>query len=171
MNLIRGFLIKAKLLLELGIQPMITFWCHNWESQESHSEEEKQTARVDALTSVQSFLGIDSENLIKLYLGFDKELMCWLKRERMTSVYYDTMFYQRYCECLSGEQIVNWGRLRFPIESDSDLRNACYDGKYKTVGRPNESVINTIVLGSVITNGGVVMFDQFRRMYNIDKKE
>ena len=162
---------KAKLLLELGIQPMITIWYYNLESQKSYPDEVKQAERIEALTMVQHFLGIDSENSIKLYLGFDKELSCFLNDECESTALYAAMFYQRYWECIAGANIVDWGKLRFPIESDSDLRNACYEGKYKLVGRPNESVENTIALGVAIVDAGCFMFGEFKRTLKIGRAD
>jgi hypothetical protein len=162
-------LSKAKILLELGIQPMITIWYYNLESQISCSDEVKQAERIVALTIVQHFLGIDSDSSIKLYLGFDKELMCFLNDECESTALYAAMFYQRYWECIAGGNIVDWGKLRFPIESDSDLRNACHEGKYKLVGSPNESVENTIALGVAIVDAGCFMFGEFKRRLKIGR--
>lgn len=160
---------KGKLLLELGIQTMISLWYHNWESQEkeSHSDEEWEMARKISLRNVQTFLGISSEDSIKLYLGFDKELQCVLNRECTFPFCYMDMFYQRFRECITGDQIVDWGRLQFPIELD-DVRmrefvDACYEDKYRSLG--SEESMEAF---AAVMSAGALVSDAFRSMY---KKE
>ena len=81
LNVIPGFkmlpdsLNKAKCLVNLFIQPMISLWYRNWESQEQHSNEEKEVTRRIAFENVQGFLGIRSEELTRIHLGLDKELI------------------------------------------------------------------------------------------------
>jgi hypothetical protein len=127
---------KAKLLLELGIQTMISLWFYDWESQEkeSHSNEEWEMARKIALGDVQKFLGISSEDSIKLYLGFDRELQSALNRERtFAALEYMDMFYQRFRECSTGEQIIDWSRLQFPLGAE-EYRLLVNEGKYRPLG-------------------------------------
>jgi hypothetical protein len=151
---------KARLLLQLGIQPMISIWYHNWESQESHADEEKLEVRTNSLMWIQTLLEIRSENLIKLYLCFDRQLMSFLSGELNSPYYYIDMFYQRYRECISGENIVEWSKIQFPIKLQRDLVNACYSGKYRYVGDP----IKDVALGIAIIDSGAVMLSEFKRM-------
>lgn len=157
---------KAKLLLEVGIQAMISFWYRNWESQESHSDEEKEMARKIALGNTQTFLGINSEDSIKLYLGFDRELQCVLNGERNTSLYYVGMFYQRCRECITGEQIADWGKLKFPIESYQQFMDVCHADKYLDLW-PDDSLR---VFGAICFASGL-MFNEFERVYKKNIKE
>ena len=156
---------KAKLLLEVGIQPMISIWYHNWESQESHSDEEKAEAREIAFANVQAFLCVTSEDRLRLYLGFDRELQCYHKGERNSPGYYVDMFYQRCSECITGEQIADWGKLKFPIDSDQQFRDACYTNKHVYWER-----LNLLQGWVAIGNAAVVMFDEFRRVYKKNKE-
>jgi len=154
---------KAKLLLEVGIQAMISSWYHNLDSQESHSAEEKELARKVALGNIQTFLGISSEDSIKLYLGFDRELQNVLKgednAERSAPFYYVHMFYIRCQECIRGEQIVDWNKLQFPVKAWLEVVGAFYKPF-----RGLDSVSTRLKVWAAITFAASFMFDEFRRV-------
>jgi len=166
-EMIPDSLDKAKLLLEVGIQAMISLWYHSWESQESHSDEEKEMAREISLRNVQTFLGLSSEDAIKLYLGFDREL-----QECLSGKYRDpdklklhgtyvAVFCERCWECVTGEQIVDWSKLQFPTESYEEFVNACHKGKQHDIYEP----LKTLIIWGVILTSGKPMFDTFTRMH------
>lgn len=153
---------KAELLLELGIQAMISLWFWKWYSQREHSEEVKIDAVSVALTNVQTFLDIGSDENIELYLGFDREFQCIMEKNKLPICYVD-MFSQRYRECITGDQVVRWPQLQFPIESQRTLIEACDKSKRINFNDP------TVHLGvwSVITlEAGKVMFEEFTRLSN-----
>jgi hypothetical protein len=160
---------KAKHLLEAGIQPMISLWYHNWESQENHSSKEKERVRKISLANVQTLLSISSEDSIKLYLGLDKQLKLSLKgSEPYYYVDYVGLFYQRCRECITGEQIVDWTKLNFPIESSVQVLGACHAGKYQDFKNPALDPIQAFV---VITKAGAFMMDEFKRVHKKGNKE
>ena len=156
---------SAKLLLEVYIQPMITCWFRSWESQESHSDEEKAEARSIAFRNVQTFLGISSEDSIKLYLGFDREFQALLNHERATPSYYMGMFHQRCCECVTSDQIVDWGKLQFPIESYGQFLEACQKDKYHHSGDSPEQLLRAY---TAIVPASRFMLTQFEEVSKKD---
>jgi len=162
---------KAKLLLEVGIQAMISFWYHNLDSQESHSAEEKELARKVALGNVQTFLGINSEDSIELYLGFDRELQRYLSKEGNVEHnlpnYYVSLFYKRCLECITGEQIFDWGKLQFPIESEAKVIQAVYKKDYGFKEQISVSLhpVDSLKAWFAIMSAVNFMFDEFRRVH------
>ena len=153
-------LYKARCLVDLFIQPMVSAWYHNWESQEKHSDEEKETVRRIAFKNVQTFLSISSQESIGLHLGFDKEFRAILNKERESTAFYVGMFHQRYRECATGEEIVEWDKLEFPIQSFEDFLGHCDKSKYKYLGMES-----SVAVFSVIGAAGSHMFTEFNRMY------
>lgn len=156
---------NAKLFLEVGIQPMISLWYRSLESHESHSDEEKERARSIAFRNVQTFLGISSDDSIKLYLGFDKEFQALLNNERTWCGYYIDMFYQRCLECVTGEQIVDWDKLQFPIESSGQFLEACHKSKYHDLKDPIEGPLQAY---RAIMAAAKYMFEQFEKVAKKD---
>ncbi|MFC1918155.1 hypothetical protein ACFLXH_05850 [Chloroflexota bacterium] len=55
-------------VLNLLMQPMITMWLCNWESQESPSSEESLEARKIAFQNAQTFMGINSPESMEYIL-------------------------------------------------------------------------------------------------------
>lgn len=151
---------NAKCLFELYIQPMISIWCHNWELQEKCSATDKEMVRRISFEKVQTFLDIHSEESCRLYIGFDKELEYFLEKQRNSSAYYVAMFHQRYRECVTGERIVGWDKLTFPIQSFEQFL-ATFD-KSNYVNLDLESSLQAL---SVITTAGNYMFQEFDRLY------
>jgi hypothetical protein len=163
---------KAKRLLELGIQAMISRWYWNWERQESHSEQDRLQARLISLQNVQTFLGINSEESIRVYLGFDKEFQLVMTRpgpsdsRRSLPFSYIEMLCRRHRECTSGEVIVDWQRVEFPIATYQELVKAFrpvkdldqIDDSYQ---RQHQRYL--AIWGTILSAGGI-MFDEFRKM-------
>ena len=154
---------KAKLLVELYVQPMISLWYYEQESQKERSDEEKKLARRTAFENVQTFLGLSSEDSVKLYLGFDREFQVSIKGEGKED-YYLGMFYQRLWECLTDERIVDWARLEFPIVSLSQFLSMCDMNRYHYELEKNPTLADPQLAG-VITSAGVQMFRQFKSTY------
>lgn len=156
---------KAKCLVELYLQPMISLWYYDRESRREYSDEEKELARRTAFENVQSFLGISSEDSIKLYLGFDREFQASVRRERGES-YYLEIFYQRCWECLTSERIVDWSGLEFPIASFAQFFSVCDKNKYHYDLEKDPSLADPQLAG-VIESAGVQMFRQFKSTYKV----
>jgi hypothetical protein len=156
-------LYKAKLLLELGTQAMVSIWYWSWYRQKSHAYEEKEDAVKAGLMNIQTFLDMRSEENIELYLGFDKEFQCIMKDENnRMPLYYTDMFHQRYWECITGERIVDWTKVQFPLESQERFINVCHEGKRHGFANP---LADDAEVWGIITSAGKFMFDEFKRMY------
>lgn len=151
---------KAKCLVNLLIQPMISVWFYNWEKQELHSSEEMLEARKIDFGNVQTFLGIRSSDMLTIHLILDLELTYLLNHLRNTCVYYIGMFHPRYQECLKGERIVEWDKLKVPIDTWEDFLNRCDKSKYKYLDM-NSSVATFALIG----DAGAHMFKEFKRIY------
>jgi hypothetical protein len=108
---------KAKLLLELGIQAMITRWFISFykiHGENSYTDQQKEEDRRSYLTCVQQLLGLNSDAVIGLYLGFDKEWQ-WATFGNYPNLNeYAKLFYHRYCECITGER-VDWKVIDSPM--------------------------------------------------------
>ena len=122
---------KAKQLVNLLIQPMVSFWYHNWEKQELHSGEEMLEARKSAYENVQVFLNMLSLQTLPIQLILDSEFTYFVNGLRNSVVYYIGMFHQRYRECLMGEPIVEWNKLKVPIDAWEEFQSHCERNKYK----------------------------------------
>jgi len=155
-NMTPDSLDKAKRLFELYLQPMISLWFHDWESKRRLPDEEKASVRKVAFNNVQAFLGISSENAVKFYIGFDREFQSFMGKERKP-FYYVGMFYQRYCECLTGERIVDWSKLEFPIKSSAQFLNACDASKYHYDFDKNPTPQRTQVIEVLISAGASML--------------
>jgi len=156
-------LYKAKLLLELGTQAMVSTWYWSWYRQKSHAYEEKEDAVKAGLMNIQTFLDMRSEENIELYLGFDKEFQCIMKDENnRMPLYYTDMFHQRYWECITGERIVDWTKVQFPLESQERFINVCHEGKRHGFANP---LVDDVEVWVIITSAGKLMFDEFKRIY------
>jgi hypothetical protein len=153
---------KAKLTFELGIQAMVSAWFRSWYSQKAHTYEEREDAVRVALTNVQTFLEISKRDTVELYLGFDREFQCLVrdKDPKLPFCYVD-MFYQRYWECITGEQIVNWDKLRFPLESHQQLISAYRKNKHRNLSDP---IADVLEMWAVIIDSSRIMFREFERM-------
>jgi hypothetical protein len=153
---------KAKLTFELGIQAMVSAWFRSWYSQKPHTYEEREDAARVALTNVQTFLEIGKRDTIELYLGFDREFQCLVrdKDPKLPFCYID-MFYQRYWECITGEQIVGWDKLRFPLESHQQFISACRKNKRHNF---NDLVVDVMAMWVAIVDASRIMFREFERM-------
>jgi len=159
-DIVPDSLDKAKCIVNLLIQPMISVWYHNWEKQEPHSAEEMLEARKIAFENVQTFLGMFSSDTLTIHLILDVELTYRLNDLRKSSAYYIGMFHQRYQECVTGEQIVKWDKLRIPIETWEDFLNHCDKNRYK-----NLDMNSSIATFSLIADAGSRMFKEFTRIY------
>lgn len=164
---------KAKSLLELGIQVMVSRWFWKWYSEKSHSSEEREDDVRVALINIQTFLDMRCKDTVNLYLGFDREFLKYMPKDKDAEsplpFCYADMFYQRYWECITGEQIVDWARLRFPLESYHEFLAACHDGKRRHPdGKQSDSRLSladiTLLWQGIIKAGGV-MFDEFNKTY------
>ncbi|MFO8011167.1 MAG: hypothetical protein R6U89_10205 [Dehalococcoidia bacterium] len=116
---------KARLLMELGVQPMITIWNHEMGTAESRSEE-----GIRALLSTSQHL-IDEKmwslraDAVDMYVGFDTGLQSYLSGEGDMGDVYAGTFQSRYFECITGKSFIHWDQLDFPVRSMSDLLDAC----------------------------------------------
>ena len=154
----------AKSVLELLIQPMITLWFHNWEKQEIHSAEEMLEARQIAFENVQTFLNIRASDVIAINLILDVEFTYVLNKLRESSAYYIGMFHQRYRECVLQKRIVEWKKIKTPIEDyNSDFMNLCNRSEYSAL--PPE---HSLALFSVIPDAQKRMFEDFQKILQGD---
>jgi hypothetical protein len=150
----------AKSILELLIQPMITLWCNNWEKHESRSAKEIIETRQIAFENVQTLLGTLSSEVVAINLILDAEFTWVLNKFRESSAYYIGMFHQRYRECILQKKIVEWRKLKTPIEDwDNDFVNVCKKNEYRGL-RPEYS----LTLFSVIPDAQKRMFDDFQKI-------
>lgn len=151
---------RAKSLVSLFIQPMVSIWLHNWESQEEHSKQDKDLARRIAFENIHGFLGINSQKSIDLCIALDLELKRFLEKEVAVSIYYVGMFHQRYRECINGTRIVKWERVQSPIASWQEFLTCCDETQYEHLDP--ESSLATF---SLIAAAGSRMFKEFTRLY------
>lgn len=152
----------AKSVLELLIQPMITLWCHNWEKQEPEprSAEEMVETRQIAFENVQTLLGTLSSEVVAINLILDAEFTWVLNKFRESSGYYIEMFHQRYRECILQKRMVEWKKLKTPIEDwVNDFENLCDMNEYRGLN-PNHH----LVVFSVIIDAQKRMFDDFQKI-------
>lgn len=160
----------ARRLLELGMQPMISFWCHNREEQEPHSEEEKGAARDTAFRNIQVFLGgKSSEDSVRVAMHLDVELQQSFNERRNSSAYYVGMFCKRYWECVTDRQIVDWGRLVFPIETYKQFLQACNTNEFRQANQLDLDPMLKLEAWAAITDSGKFMFDKFRELHQTRK--
>ena len=150
---------KAKCVLNLFIQPMVTIWYHNWEGQEPHSAEEMLEARRIAWNNIQAFLGRMSSETLSIHAILDAELVYRLVGLRESSFYYIEMFHQRYRECVTGQRIVDWNKLKVPIETSQDFLNCCDQNGYRAIDGGS-----SIGAYDAIGHAGARMFEEFKRI-------
>lgn len=158
-NIAPDSLEKAKCVVNLFIQPMISIWYHNWEKQELHSAEEMFEAREIAFGNVQTFLGRHSSEMLSAHLILDVELTYRLNNLKESSFDYIGMFHQRYRECVTGERIVEWDRLKVPIETWKDFLNCCNRNRLKSLDA-NSSIAAFATIGYA----GGRMLQEFKRI-------
>lgn len=151
---------KAKNLVSLFIQPMISIWHDNWEKQEWHSSEEMMKARRVAFENVQTFLHIQSPNITAIHFILDIELTYFLNNLRKSTAYYVGMFYQRYRECMTGENIVEWYNLKVPIDDWRDFLNRCHKNRFKDLDGNSP-----VATSASICDASARMFQEFKRLY------
>jgi hypothetical protein len=151
---------KAKCLFNLCVQPMITFWFEGWERQEPHPSEEMLEAREVDFVNTQTFLGIQSQDIVTVHFILDAELLCVLNHTRNTPLYYMEMFHQRYQECVTKGNIVEWNKLKVPIKSWAEFESHCDKDRYTNLDP--EYLIATWTL---VANAGVFMFQEFKQIY------
>ena len=116
---------------------MISIWYHSWQKQEPHSAEE----------------------MLSIHFILDVELIYRLNDLRESSFYYIGMFHQRYRECVKGERIVEWDRLKVPIETWKDFLTCCDKNRLKSLDA-NSSVAAFATIGYA----GGCMFEEFKRI-------
>lgn len=150
---------RAKCVVNLLIQPMISIWYHNWEKQELRSAEQMFEAREIAFGNVQAFLGMHSSEILSINFILDAELTCRLNNLKKQSFDYIAMFYQRYQECVKGERIVQWDKLKIPIENWQYFVDCCSRTRLRSLDA-NSSVAAFAAIG----HGGARMFEEFKRM-------
>lgn len=131
---------KAKSVVELLIQPMVSMWYHNWETQEEHPDEEKEMTRRISFQNVQNFLDLPSEESMKILVGLDEQLRVFLEGKVNTPILYIIAFHMRYCECVTDKPIIKWDKLRFPVEYHAELLDVCDKSAYKDIG-PRDALI------------------------------
>ncbi len=114
---------KARLCLELGLQPMLTVWHF-----ERAPEETEDTMR-SCYTKVQDFIDelrwTLKENTVDLYTNFDSELRIYLSSLARAKETYAGMFHLRYRECVSTDQIINLQNLGAPVETWNMFLDDC----------------------------------------------
>ena len=159
-NISSDSLDKAKCLINLLIQPMISIWFNNWEKQKPHSSREMLEARKTAFENVQTFLGMSSSTVLSIHLILDVELTNFLNNINKSSAYYTAIFHQRYRELMKGERIVEWNKLKVPIGAWEDFFCLCNKSRYE-----NLSEESSVVTFSTITDAGVRMFTEFKNIY------
>lgn len=150
----------AKSVLGLLMQPMITLWFYNWEKQEPHSAEEMIEARQIAFENIQTFLDMRSSEVITINLILDVEFTYVLNALRESSAYYIGMFHQRYRECVLQKRIVEWKKIKPPIEDwVNDFVNLCKKNEYRDL-LPEHS----LALFSVIPDAQKRMLEDFQKI-------
>lgn len=148
---------SAKLVLECSIQPMISFWYHVI-TPKGVSAKKKEEARRISLTNVQTFLGLSSEHRIELYVNLDRELQCFLNGKVKIPARYIDVFCQRYWECITGEQVVDWSKLQFPLKSHQQFIDACHEGK-------RCDFIDQITFMAGFMTSPTLMLKEFNKLY------
>lgn len=165
---------KAKSRFELGIQLMVSRWFWKWYLERSHTIDQREDAVRVSLINIQTFLDMKCEDTVNLYLGFNRQFLQSVPKDKgverlLPPFSYVDMFYQRYWECVTGEQIVDWTRLRFPLKSYGEFLAACLHGKrHHPDGKQSDSMLDpaeSIVLWKGIIEAGGVMFDHFNKAY------
>jgi len=163
-NIAPDSLEKAKCVANLFIQPMISIWYHKWETQEPHSVEEMFEAREIAFGNVQTFLGRHSSEMLSIHFILDVELTYRLNNLKKSSFDYIGMFHQRYRECVNQERIVDWNKLKVPIETSQDFINCCDRNRLKSLDA-NSSIAAFAAIGYA----GARMFEEFKRIQGRSK--
>ncbi len=147
---------KAKLLLELAAQPMISMWHHNLEKQEPNSEQESYEAREGAFQNIQLFCsGMRSESRLKIAMGLDNELRLFLDRKRKSLGFYVGIFSKRYIECASGGRLVDWENFHSPIQSYGQFMAICIPDIHKAypeaLPADSDMTVTVKVYASIVT--------------------
>ncbi|MFC1918154.1 hypothetical protein ACFLXH_05845 [Chloroflexota bacterium] len=84
-----------------------------------------------------------------------------IANERNTPFYYVDMFYQKYRECVLQISVVEWSKLRHPIESQKDFIETCIGDNYKFL--PPEPALEVF---NVLAIAQKHMFEHFRSELN-----
>jgi len=158
-------LYRAKLLLELGMQAMVSWWFWQWFSERSVSRHEREDAIKVSLLNIQTLLDVSSKDTLKLYHNFDKQLQPTLENEGkwLPFVYVD-MFYQKYWECVTGEQTVDWVKLSFPVKSHQQYSDSYRRGYRSFIGDAEKAVS----LWTYISVGAAGMFGHFDKEFKAE---
>ena len=116
-------LSKARLCLELGLQPMLTIW--EIERGPASSEEivRKDYARVQDLIDDLHFTL--TKDTVDLYMNFDRELRGYLSSLVYPRENYAGMFHLRYRECVSTDRILNLKALGVEAETWKQFLEDC----------------------------------------------
>jgi hypothetical protein len=155
-------LAKAKSLLELGTQTMVSSWFWKWYHQRSHTEEQKGDAVWSGLTNLQKFLDIKTTDNVELYCGFNREFQLIMATEgKSLPICYVDMFYQRYQECIRGEQIVKWKELSFPLKSHQCFLDKCS----KESLHIDDLEVYLSIWHAIIIDASSVMYHEFNRLF------
>lgn len=153
---------KAKSLLELGTQTMVSSWFWKWYRKKSHTEEEKGHAVWTGLTNIQNFLDIKTIDNVELYCGFNREFQAIIATEsKRLPIFYIDMFHQRYQECIRGEQIVKWKELSFPLDSHRSFIDKCSKPGLHIV----ELEVYLSIWYAIIIDASNVMYQEFNRLF------
>lgn len=157
---------KSKLLLELGMQAMISWWFWQLFSERNVSRHEMDDVIEVGLLNIQTLLDVSSKDTLKLYYNFYKQLQPTLENEGkwLPFVYID-MFYQRYLECVAGEQTINWAKLSFPVKSHQQYSDSYHGGHHNFILNDAEKVIS---LWTDISVGAAGMFKHFNKEFKAE---
>ncbi|MDD5511241.1 MAG: zinc ribbon domain-containing protein [Dehalococcoidales bacterium] len=150
---------KAKQLVNHYMQPMFSAWFRNWLSQNQYTEQQQEAIRITEFQNIQSLLNIEDKDLITLHMGLDTELNMVLNKNREGAWYYTGLFHQRYLECVTGETIVDWAALQFPIRFYMDVISHSDQNRFKGL-----SVSGSLSLYLAIVESVNHMFSEFNRM-------
>ncbi len=106
---------KARLCLELGLQPMLTVW--QFERASEQSEEEIRNDYLKAQDLIDELHFTLSTDTVNLYMNFHRELRGYLSSMVYPKENYTGMFHLRYRECVSTDRIINLKALGAEVET------------------------------------------------------
>lgn len=114
---------KARLCLELGLQPMLTVW--QYERGEIQTDEEIRKDYAKAQNLIDELHFTLTKDTVDLYMNFARELKGYLSSLVYPKENYAGMFHLRYRECVSTDRIINLRALGVEVDTWKQFLEDC----------------------------------------------
>ena len=154
---------QAAAMCEVCVQPMISMWYGNADTQASHSRAEIRQAKKLAISNILHLFGTYTDIRVQHFFDLDQQYIydTTISENKRISLYYIDLFLSKLAAALGYQNYIDWDKQTFPVKYNADFHFVNPNNPYLDFGLEVKSRISTI---SSIYLGGAVTFDAFKFM-------